>query len=90
LNASFLLAGSISYSHSFVELSVNNKCIPQEKAVIPMKNPLKLLLEIISQRILGSKKPLPPVPCEFCGKTDHASNDCPNAAKYKLFDVDRE
>jgi hypothetical protein len=58
-----------------------------------MKNPLTVLFEnlvAISRRILGSKKPLPPIPCQFCGGTDHEASDCPNAAKYKLFHIDRE
>jgi hypothetical protein len=25
--------------------------------------------------------PLPPIPCEFCGETDHKTKFCPNAEK---------
>jgi hypothetical protein len=58
-----------------------------------MKAFLALLLEklaAISQRILGGRKTSPPIPCQFCGDTTHDTSDCPNAAKYKLFNVDRE
>jgi hypothetical protein len=58
-----------------------------------MKNPVSILLEklsALSQRLFGSQKPAQPVPCQFCGATDHRSEDCPNAAKYKLFHIDRE
>jgi len=27
------------------------------------------------------REPLPPIPCEFCGETDHKTKYCPNAKK---------
>jgi hypothetical protein len=53
-----------------------------------MKNPISSLLEFIKS-IFGKKKQ-PVLRCQFCGEKGHEENDCPNAAKYKLFNVDRE
>jgi len=27
------------------------------------------------------REPLPPIPCQFCGETNHKTNACPNAKK---------
>ncbi len=58
-----------------------------------MKNFVDLLLKntlTTIKRILGIKKSLPPVRCQFCGEMGHDMNDCPNSAKYKLFNVDSD
>jgi hypothetical protein len=47
-------------------------------------------LAALTRRKTGAEKPLPPQKCEFCGETTHRTADCPNAAKFKLFNVDRE
>jgi hypothetical protein len=52
--------------------------------------PLLKFLSNLAERIAGKKKSTPPGPCQFCGEMGHEANDCPNAAKYKLFHVDRE
>jgi hypothetical protein len=49
---------------------------------------LKIILSI-TERLTGKKKPPAPA-CQFCGAPNHDSEHCPNAAKYKLFHVDRE
>lgn len=42
-------------------------------------------------KLLADKKPLPaPTRCQFCGEPGHEAEDCPQAAKFKLFHVDRE
>jgi hypothetical protein len=45
------------------------------------------LLRIIST-IVGSmsgKQSPPQVRCSFCGEAGHTEDDCPKAAKYKMF-----
>ncbi len=53
-----------------------------------MKNIFAPLLRLIS-KLRADKKP-PPARCQFCGESGHAAEDCPKAAKFKLFHVDRE
>jgi len=53
-----------------------------------MKKIFAPLLKLLSK----IRKPPPPAPtrCQFCGEPGHEMEDCPKAAKFKLFDVDRE
>ena len=58
-----------------------------------MKKLFTSFLKIISQivdGISGKKKSVQPVRCQFCGEMGHDTDDCPNAAKHKLFNIDRE
>lgn len=48
------------------------------------------LLKLIAKLTAGKKPPDTPIRCEFCGEPGHTTEDCPKAAKYKLFNVDRE
>jgi len=52
-----------------------------------MKEFFALLIKNISSiigRMSGKKKP-PPIRCQFCGEMGHDEDNCPKAAKYKLF-----
>ena len=64
-----------------------------EKRVASMKNFVTFLLEkmaAILGRLRADKKPPVSPRCSFCGETGHTVDDCPNASKYKLFNVDRD
>jgi len=64
-----------------------------EKRVASMKNFVTFLLEkmaAILGRLRGDKKPPASPVCSFCGEAGHNVDDCPNASKYKLFNVDRD
>ncbi len=47
------------------------------------------LFSKIAKRISDKKEP-PASTCQFCGEIGHDESDCPKAAKFKLFHVDRE
>ena len=51
---------------------------------------IRKMIANLTEWLSGKKKEAQPAPCQFCGDTHHRSEDCPNAAKYKLFHVDRE
>ena len=53
-----------------------------------MKNIFLQLAKIIDS--LFHRRPESEAVCQFCGETGHDTEDCPKAAKYKLFHVDRE
>ncbi len=48
------------------------------------------LLKLVSKLLAGNKPPPAPTRCPFCGEPGHDADDCPKAAKFKLFHVDRE
>jgi hypothetical protein len=58
-----------------------------------MKSFVTLLLELAAsfiKSIFGKNNSLPHIQCQFCGELGHDVDDCPNASKYKLFNVDRD
>jgi hypothetical protein len=58
-----------------------------------MKTSFAVWLEKLAgftRRIFAGKSSVPVVRCQFCGKTGHMADDCPDAGKYKLFNVDNE
>jgi hypothetical protein len=58
-----------------------------------MKNLVKFLLEnalAFIKRIPGNTKRPQPIRCKFCGEIGHDVDNCTNASKYKLFNVDRD
>ena len=52
--------------------------------------PLSKLIASITAPKADKTKPAPPALCSFCGEKGHTADDCPKAAKYQLFHVDRE
>jgi hypothetical protein len=36
------------------------------------------------------RKPLPPIPCQFCGQTDHKEAYCPNLRKMGYIEDEAE
>ena len=64
-----------------------------EKLAVPMNNFATILIKNIAafiKKCFGNTYQVPPKRCQFCGEMGHDINDCPNAAKYKLFNVDRD
>jgi hypothetical protein len=60
---------------------------------LPMKNLIQLLLEKFSKPsapVQPEKKAQSSLRCKFCGELGHEEDTCPNASKYKLFNVDRD
>ncbi len=58
-----------------------------------MKNIFSSIQKFFSNRFArqpGKKNPHAKIRCSFCGELGHVEDDCPKAAKYKLFHVDRE
>jgi len=49
-----------------------------------MKKFFAQLLKSITKLFSGKKKPPQPV-CSFCKEKGHVEDDCPRAAKYKMF-----